>query len=184
MIAFCSLVILAVADLAWVASRARGEWARSDELSHATAMGITSLYLLAGVLTLLALVLRPLPIGAPLAAAIVLGISLLVAGLLLAAGGARLFGSSAKLYGVERGGLVEGGVYRFTRNPQYAGLVVALAGIGVFARSGLTLVLAAFFAACLWIWVRVVEEPHLLKTFGERYRSYCAAVPRFLGLPR
>ncbi len=184
MIAFLALLALAAIDLALVACRARREWARSDELSPATAAGITSLYLLSGALTAVALAFRPLPIGAPLVATTAAGAVVLLAGLVLAGSAARLFGSSARLYGVQRGWLIEGGVYRVTRNPQYIGLVLVLAGIGVLARSGLVLGLSILFAAGLWFWVTAIEEPHLRRAFGDRYRRYCATVPRFLGVPR
>lgn len=181
-IALALVAVSAMIAFAWVTTRARREWARSSELSPVTAIGISSLYVLAAVLTALALLLRPWPIGIPLAAAIAAAACLIAAGTVLTAVGARLFGSSARLYGVEAGGLIEGGIYRFTRNPQYAGLILIAVGVGVLGRSALALAVAALVAGMMWLWVALIEEPHLLRTFGSRYESYMAKVPRFLGL--
>lgn len=178
------LVVAAAADFAWVVSRARREWSRSDDLSPITAVAISSLYVLALALIIVALMLRPWPIDLSLAVAIPAGGVLAIAGLALVVIGARPFGSSARLYGVDAGGLIEGGVYSVSRNPQYTGLMLAVCGVGVVGRSVLALAVAAFVAVALWVWVVAVEEPHLARTFGRRYRSYRARTPRFLGRPR
>ena len=182
--AFAFLVAVTLLAFATIAVRARREWARSDELSWPTGMGISALYVLAATLIVQALTLRPWPVSLPLAGALAVGGALIVGGLALAAAGTRPFGSSAGLYGVETEGLVEGGVYRFSRNPQYAGLIVAAAGAAVAGRSLLTLGVAAAVAATLWLWVVALEEPHLGRVFGDRYRRYASRVPRFIGRPR
>jgi protein-S-isoprenylcysteine O-methyltransferase Ste14 len=181
---FALLVVAAAADFAWVASRARREWSRSDDLSPMTAVAISSLYVLALALTIVALVLRPWPIDLSLAVAIPAGGALAIVGLALVVIGARPFGSSARLYGVDAGDLIEGGIYSVSRNPQYTGLILAVCGVGIVGRSMLALAVAAFVAVALWVWVIAVEEPHLARTFGGRYRSYRARTPRFLGRPR
>ncbi len=182
MIALPVLGAITILDFAWVARRARREWSHSGDLSKSTALAINSLYALGVGLLALALVLRPWPIAMPLIAAILAGVTLVLVGLGFALLGARLFGSSTKLYGVETGGLVEGGIYQFSRNPQYAGLILVAIGAAVLARSGLGLAVAGLITAGLWLWVVGLEEPHLSRVFGSRYDRYCARVPRFFGL--
>ena len=76
--------------------------------------------------------------------------------------------------------LVIVGLYRFTRNPMYVGIVLLLVGWGLLAASpwlaGYTVILAIAFH------LRVVlyEEPRLKKQFGNEWASYAAAVPRWL----
>lgn len=183
MVWFALLVVAAVADFAWVASKARREWSRSDDLSPMMAVGISSLYILAAALIIVAFGVDPWPIDLPLAVAIPAGGILAIAGVTLVLVGARPFGSAARLYGIEAGGLIEGGIYGVSRNPQYAGLMLAACGLAVIGRSTLALAAAALVAIALWVWVVAVEEPHLARAFGGRYRSYRARTPRFLGRP-
>jgi protein-S-isoprenylcysteine O-methyltransferase Ste14 len=182
MTAVIALSVAAIIDFAWVVARVRREWSNRDELSPVAAGGISSLYLLGGALIVSALVARPWPIAIQLAGAIAAGGVLIAAGLGLVAVGARPFGSIPRLYGVEKGGLIEGGVYRLSRNPQYAGLILAAFGTAVVARSTLMLAVALLLTGAVWVWVVAVEEPHLAREFGSRYDRYTAEVPRFLGV--
>lgn len=75
--------------------------------------------------------------------------------------------------------LVEGGPYRFTRNPMYFG--IALTGFGVAVTFG---GLAATAAASAWCWiVNVVhipaEEARMASIFGGRWRAYAHRVRRW-----
>lgn len=177
------LFTLVAAVFSWIVGRARREWRDADELSRATATGITSLYLLFAAALALVVIERPWPLELPLGVATATGGALIAGGAAVVVAGARRFGSPAHLYGVERGGLVEGGIYRFSRNPQYVGLAASVAGVAVVGRSWPALALAGAFWAGLWLWVTMVEEPHLRKAFGPRYGSYQARVPRFVGRP-
>ena len=80
--------------------------------------------------------------------------------------------------------LVVTGLYRYSRNPMYVGVLLILGGWAVGFRSW-TL---AFYALLVMITfhLRVVffEEPFLARTQGERWSSYKARVPRWIGLPR
>lgn len=121
----------------------------------------------------------PLPV--PDHPARVAGAALTVAGTAVAVAGVSRFGSVSQVSGVEPGRLATGGVYRHTRNPQYLGLVAALAGIGLAARSGL----AGAVAAATWVvfnrWIPA-EEHHLVRVFGDDYRAYAARTRRWLTL--
>lgn len=75
--------------------------------------------------------------------------------------------------------LVADGPYRYVRNPLYLGNLFLAVGIGFLAsRSGFLVI-----AIGMWIFVyRLIlrEESTLLKSQGESYRRFYAAVPRFL----
>ena len=85
-------------------------------------------------------------------------------------------------YGAQQG-LVTGGIYRWTRNPQNAMLVVVYACLAVAADSGPTYVLCAAMMAVYTLMV-LVEEPWLEAVYGEPYRRYCRRVPRFFNWRR
>jgi protein-S-isoprenylcysteine O-methyltransferase Ste14 len=97
----------------------------------------------------------------------------------VAIAGAGLFSSGAQISGIESGSLVISGFYRYTRNPQYLGLVAGLLGIAVAVRSGL----AALIAVTVWRafdrWIPS-EERHLERIFGEQYRAYAAQTRRWI----
>lgn len=95
------------------------------------------------------------------------------------AGMAR-FSGAAQVSGTRSGPFVTSGVYRFTRNPQYTGYIMLLAGGALARRSPLGLALAAG-AAGLFRWWVPVEERHLLRSHGRAYRDYLASAPRWVG---
>jgi len=76
--------------------------------------------------------------------------------------------------------LVLEGPYRHLRNPMISGVFAVLAGEAlVFGSGGLATWAAAFFAIN-WIFFVLHEEPELERRFGEEYRAYRAAVPRWI----
>ena len=85
-------------------------------------------------------------------------------------------------YGAQDG-LVTGGIYRWTRNPQNAMLVVVYGCLALAADSGPTYALCAAMMA-VYILMVLVEEPWLGGVYGEPYRRYCRRVPRFFNWRR
>ena len=76
--------------------------------------------------------------------------------------------------------LVARGLYRFTRNPMYIGvLCVILAWALLYAQGGL-LVYLAVIGLCFHLFVVFSEEPRLRRAFGAEYVTYCSRVPRWL----
>ena len=75
-------------------------------------------------------------------------------------------------------GLVTSGIYRWTRNPQNAMLIVVYGCLAFAADSGPAYVLCAAMMAVYALMV-VAEEPWLAAAYGEPYRRYCQSVPRF-----
>jgi len=76
--------------------------------------------------------------------------------------------------------LVESGIFRFTRNPMYLALVVALTGWGLFLGSPWTLALVVLFALYLNHYQIKPEERALQAIFGEAYLRYKLRVRRWL----
>jgi protein-S-isoprenylcysteine O-methyltransferase Ste14 len=85
-------------------------------------------------------------------------------------------------YGAQDG-LVTRGIYRWTRNPQNAMLMVVYAALAVTADNGPTYLLCAAMIAVYFLMV-LLEEPWLAGIYGEPYRRYCQRVPRFFNWRR
>ncbi len=76
--------------------------------------------------------------------------------------------------------LVVRGLYKFTRNPMYVGVFLALMGEALLFES-INLTLYALLVL-LAFHLRVVyyEEPVLRQSFGEGFEKYCRVVPRWI----
>ena len=116
-------------------------------------------------------------------------LAVLVGGALILAGLA-LFVSTVRLFaGAGQGTLapwdpptklVVAGPYRHLRHPMITGVACVLAGEAlVFGSTGLATWLAIFVAVNA-IYLPAVEEPRLVRRFGEDYRQYMKRVPRWL----
>jgi protein-S-isoprenylcysteine O-methyltransferase Ste14 len=161
-------------------ARMRRELLRDGRLSGPTVTAMYGAYALHGLAVAVSAWRRsaPLPpraaaVGTPLAAA---GSGLVVAGM-------SRFVGPGQVSGTQVGELATGGVYRLSRNPQYTGYVLALAGLGLARRSGAVVALTAGAGAVFAWWVPV-EESALRRTFGAPYEHYLAYTPRWLGRPR
>jgi protein-S-isoprenylcysteine O-methyltransferase Ste14 len=118
------------------------------------------------------------------------GLVLAVAGIALLLCGAAVVMHSIRLFvQVGRGTLapwdptselVSAGAYRYSRNPMKGGLFLVLAGEALIAQSPALATWFACFALVNVIYIRLHEEPGLTRRFGDRYRNYCARVPRWL----
>jgi len=76
--------------------------------------------------------------------------------------------------------LVASGPYRFVRNPMYVAVLCALGGEVLLYENWAVAIYAACVALVFHSSVVFYEEPHLRGVFGESYRRYCAAVPRWI----
>lgn len=112
----------------------------------------------------------------------------LAAGGLVLAGGAVLLTCVWEFFASGRGTLapldpprhlVVTGLYRFTRNPMYNGVLAVLLGEAWLFRSPQVLKYAAGFVVSVHLFVVLYEERTLRSRFGDSYRSYRAAVPRW-----
>ncbi len=76
--------------------------------------------------------------------------------------------------------LVTTGVYRFTRNPMYVGLLFVLVGWAVFLASPLSLLGPVFFVAFIGRFQIKPEERVLAGKFGSEFAAYQTRVRRWL----
>ncbi|WP_306052742.1 methyltransferase family protein [Natronococcus wangiae] len=111
--------------------------------------------------------------------------SLLVGSALFVPGFAVAIASGFDLGAEETAGLTgelrTGGWYRYSRNPQYVGYVVASVGFVLLANSALVAVLCAIYVGW-WLTLPFAEEPWLREQYGEAYERYVERAPRFVGL--
>ena len=71
------------------------------------------------------------------------------------------------------------GIYARTRNPVCQGLLILVFGIAVLLRSEGTVLMLMPAAMVMHYGAVLREESYLERRFGEAYRQYVAAVPRY-----
>jgi protein-S-isoprenylcysteine O-methyltransferase Ste14 len=76
--------------------------------------------------------------------------------------------------------LVVRGLYRFTRNPMYVGVLTVILGWAVFFRAPVLLLYAAAVGTAFQLFIVLYEEPHLTRVFGREYDDYRGRVGRWL----
>lgn len=76
--------------------------------------------------------------------------------------------------------LVVSGLYRYSRNPMYVGVLTAIIGGGLWVGSFLLFIYAVLAFVVFHFRVTRYEEPVLLKEFGESYEAYLNQVPRWV----
>ncbi|MCA0869317.1 phosphatidylethanolamine N-methyltransferase family protein [Seohaeicola saemankumensis] len=108
-----------------------------------------------------------------------LGLPLMVAAFGVTLWGYRFLGLDNTY--CDRSGLVTGGIYAYSRNPQYVTSVLATIGLGVTAGSTLTLVLAGVLFLLYFLFV-LNEERWLIHGYGRAFVRYMRSTPRFIGL--
>lgn len=80
--------------------------------------------------------------------------------------------------------VVRKGLYRYSRNPMYLGVLTAIAGQAIVYRSRPITTYLLLAALAFHLVVVLLEEPHLASARGPSYADYRRRVPRWLGLPR
>jgi protein-S-isoprenylcysteine O-methyltransferase Ste14 len=113
----------------------------------------------------------------------------LVAGVALALGGVSMV-LSARISFLRTGQhpapwrpspeLIVQGIYRYTRNPMYAGITLFLVGLGVALDSPWVSALAPLALLVVHFLAVRPEEAYLTEKFGDAYVRYKAAVRRYL----
>jgi protein-S-isoprenylcysteine O-methyltransferase Ste14 len=79
--------------------------------------------------------------------------------------------------------LVAAGPYRYSRNPMMLAGWLAGFGLGLALASPSYLIFCATVVPAGAGYVRWIEEPGLLRRFGDSYRTYAHATPRWLPCP-
>jgi protein-S-isoprenylcysteine O-methyltransferase Ste14 len=80
----------------------------------------------------------------------------------------------------ERTDLVTEGPFRLVRNPIYSAMIPSMVGYALLVGNAVALAALAAIVIGLEMQVRMTEEPYLLRTHGEAFRSYAARVGRFV----
>ena len=178
-LAFVAAVVLATANLAGIVASAVGwadYWPPGERnwryYAHWTLSQVLNVALLAVVY------LDWNSLGLPRAPTLAVGTVLFLGGFAVAIAAGYDLGVE-ETSGLE-GELRTGGWYRYSRNPQYVGYVVATVGFALLANSALvTIVCAIYFG--WWLALPFAEEPWLRDQYGEDYERYAERVPRFVG---
>jgi protein-S-isoprenylcysteine O-methyltransferase Ste14 len=76
--------------------------------------------------------------------------------------------------------LVVRGLYRFVRNPMYAGDLLVLLGESLLYESVILTVYGLAMFGVFHLFILWHEEPALKRRFGESYQQYCKAVRRWI----
>lgn len=76
--------------------------------------------------------------------------------------------------------LVVKGIYQYSRNPMYIGVMLALVGEVLFTKSDSLMIYTACVFLMFNLFIMFVEEPRLKRDFGEAYNDYCRKVRRWL----
>lgn len=77
--------------------------------------------------------------------------------------------------------LVVTGLYSYSRNPMYLGVLIVLAGWAAGFQSRTLTIYALAIAIAFHLRVILHEEPYLTRTYGIRWTRYRSRVPRWLG---
>ena len=112
-----------------------------------------------------------------------LGILVMVIGLAITLAAMDLFHTFSRWVGSDTPGLQMNGLYRYSRNPQFVGYGLFILGFFVTWWNSLAWLGLLSYVALAYA-VTLVEEEHLIRTYGESYRDYCQRVPRYFGLPK
>ncbi len=85
----------------------------------------------------------------------------------------------------ERTELVTGGVFGRCRNPIYTFMIIAWVGFALLVPTWVALAAGVLLITGIQVQVRLVEEPHMIRTHGETYLTWARSVGRFVpGLGR
>jgi protein-S-isoprenylcysteine O-methyltransferase Ste14 len=76
--------------------------------------------------------------------------------------------------------LVVRGLYRYTRNPMYVGVLTTVLAWAIRYRSPAIVLYAFVVWLCFQSFIVFYEEPHLQRVFGDTYTQYRARVGRWL----
>ena len=116
--------------------------------------------------------------------ATLVGLAIALAGGLIALAGAREFQRARTtvnpLSPGQASALVTTGIYRFTRNPMYLGMLLVLVGWGVYLGNVAAWAALPLFVVLMNTLQIKAEERVLRERFGDDYARYTARVRRWL----
>lgn len=77
-------------------------------------------------------------------------------------------------------GIIETGLYRYSRNPMYLGMAIAQAGLAMLLGNWISLALVPVAMVIIQTQVIAREERYLGATFGAHYAAYTRRVRRWI----
>ncbi|MHA2245752.1 MAG: methyltransferase family protein [Candidatus Hodarchaeales archaeon] len=86
-----------------------------------------------------------------------------------------------KIFGLEPDKLVQSGLYQYSRNPMYLGVVILIFGEGLLFQLPILLILGVVSFILFHLVVCFVEEPHLKRKHKEEYENYLGNTHRWIG---
>ena len=84
------------------------------------------------------------------------------------------------LIGKEPVKMVSSGLYKYSRNPMYLGVMITVLGEAIFFRQSLLLLYVVVLFVIFHFIIVFIEEPHLEKKFGEEYKNFKKRTKRWL----
>ena len=128
--------------------------------------------------TLLQLIFKPARMVGP----IWLGAVIFTAGFTIMLCAVRLFGrhQTPVRHSEQPAAVVTEGLYRFTRNPMYVGVLLFLIGIGITIGTWPFVIVPVAMFLILHFYFIPWEEKTMEKLFGEQYLAYKKRVRRWL----
>ena len=76
--------------------------------------------------------------------------------------------------------MVTSGIYKYSRNPMYLGVLISVLGQALFYQRMILLQYFLFLFILFHLVVLMIEEPHLKKKFGKEYEQYKKKTRRWL----
>ena len=110
-----------------------------------------------------------------------LGIAVMSAALVIILVAQNQMGQSWRI-GVDydhRTEFVQHGLFRYSRNPIFAGIMLSVIGYFLILPNAITLLIVMLDLALIQVQIRL-EEQHLATEHGEVYQRYCARVRRWV----
>lgn len=122
------------------------------------------------------------PTALPDAVRVFLGWALVSGGAVLVAWGMLTFANAhtAIIPNRPASAIVDGGPYRFTRNPMYVGFTLVYTGGALLLNSAWPFAFLPFVLVALSRLVIAREERYLTEAFGEAYAEYRSRVRRWI----
>jgi protein-S-isoprenylcysteine O-methyltransferase Ste14 len=109
------------------------------------------------------------------------GLGIVLIGEFIRLWGVAIAGSETRTTGPVGGTfLITKGPFAYVRNPLYVGNILIYCGVGMMAQIYWLVILAFVFFTIQYTMIVSLEEEYLANTFGDDYRRYVKAVPRFL----
>jgi len=114
--------------------------------------------------------------------AVYLGLVPMVIGVIIAAVGSRQFSvAGTNIIPLSKSStLVTDGVFKFSRNPMYTGMILFLAGLALLLDNAWNWLIVVGFSVLIRQWFVLREETLMEQTFGADYAAYRARVRRWI----